>query len=84
VPAAPAVANMYLQGKSLNGSDAPNLNTCKANNGGKSNWKGVLIGKVTDWMPKPESVKNSDPDWVGKVQDAVDAFCTNTTPTPYA
>jgi hypothetical protein len=61
-PAAPAVANSYL-----NGTDSATLALVAACRNvpafKKNNWHGVLISYVANtWMPKPESVKD-DPSW---------------------
>ena len=73
-PAAPAVANAYL------GDDPGLVSACKATFGAKA-WRGTVISKVADWMPKPESIKDDttvfpeDSDWIIYVQTAVNGLC---------
>jgi hypothetical protein len=75
-PAAPAVTNRYLRSSSTAYSA-----TCKATLGGTASWHGILIRKVTKWMPKPESVKDNhtrfptDDSWINYVTAQVDIFC---------
>lgn len=85
-PAAPAVANMYL-----NASDPAYSAACKkvAFKNAPS-WRGNLISTVAGWMPKPESIKDdlsvfpTDNDWVNYVTNQVDYFCKvpGSTPSP--
>lgn len=83
-PAAPAVANMYL-----NASDAAYIKACRQHVGGTSNWRGIVISDIAGWMPTPESIKDdtsvfpTDADWVDYVTNQVDYYCgATTTPSP--
>ncbi len=76
-PAAPAVANGYL-----NASPAA-YDACKATfspSAGKG-WRGATISAIAAWMPKPESVKEDTTifpdasDWVAYVRSEVDHLC---------
>ena len=72
-PAAPAVANAYLNISSVVAS------ACQKQFPGKA-WRGNLISAIAHWMPLPESLKD-DPtlfpgnDWVTYVQSEVDVAC---------
>jgi hypothetical protein len=83
-PAAPAVANMYL-----NSSDAAYIKACRQHVGGTNNWRGIVISSVAGWMPLPESIKDdtsifpTDADWVNYVTAQVDYYCgAAATPQP--
>lgn len=84
-PAAPAVANMYLNGSKA--ADQVVWNACQAADGGNKNWRGDLVSYIAAWMPTPESVKddtsvfpNPDPttggdDWTLYVEQEVNNLC---------
>jgi hypothetical protein len=80
-PAAPAVANAYLDA-----SGAAMAKTCKQYIG-SNNWRGIVISAIAAWMPRPESLKDVDfplPDqrtWNDYVTAQVDYYCgTSATP----
>jgi hypothetical protein len=73
LPAAPAVANSYLnQGNPVTGA-------CQTKYGNK--WRGVVISHIADWMPRPESAKNTwaadhaGQTWWDYVTGEVDSYC---------
>jgi hypothetical protein len=75
-PAAPAVANAYLNANSAL------VAACKtAFASSKNAWRGALISTIADWMPKPESIKDDTTayptanDWISYVQAKVNALC---------
>ena len=78
-PAAPAVANLYLDNNPLVPNTSGNTvnDTCKTLLG--KNWRGQVISAVAHWMPTPESVKDTyfaDPnDWLLYVETEVNALC---------
>ena len=79
-PAAPAVANMYINGMATKDFLVSSCQD-KYKKSGKL-WRGALIRDVADKMPKPESIKD-DPDyfasdgaWFDYVIAGVDALCT--------
>lgn len=72
-PAAPAVANAYLN----NNTDV--VSACQKQFPGKA-WRGNLISAIAHWMPTPESVKDDaalfpNNDWAVYVQSEVDTAC---------
>lgn len=75
-PAAPAVANMYL-----NSSDSAYIKACRQHVGGGSNWRGIVISDIAGWMPLPESIKDdltvfpTDASWINYVTARVDYYC---------
>src|SRR5439155_18017935 len=79
-PAAPAVANAYL-----NASDSTVLSACKAAVGGAKSWRGDLISFIASSMPKPESNKEAPPvgaftsadDWISYVVSEVNTKCAD-------
>jgi hypothetical protein len=87
VPAAPAVANAYLDA-------SPAVTAaCQAAFGTKS-WRGNLISFIAGWMPKPESVKDNSSifgngQWVDYVTTEVNHKChiaapDSFDPTPFS
>ncbi|MGN6162380.1 MAG: hypothetical protein ACTHOG_11855 [Marmoricola sp.] len=83
-PAAPAVANMYL-----NSSDAAYTKACRQHVGNTNNWRGIVISDIAGWMPLPESIKDDpsvfpdDASWVNYVTAQVDYYCgASSTPQP--
>ncbi|MGH9008739.1 MAG: hypothetical protein ACRDYF_02715 [Acidimicrobiia bacterium] len=75
-PAAPAVANAYLNTNSQAAA------ACKSAYNNKKDWRGRVISKVADTMPKPESIKDdltaypTDAAWVNFVTTTlVDPQC---------
>ena len=83
-PAAPAVANMYL-----NSSDSAYIKACRQHVGGTNNWRGIVISSIAGWMPLPESIKDdltvfpTDASWINYVTAQVDYFCgAASTPQP--
>lgn len=83
-PAAPAVANHYLNFV----VDSSYIASCKHTVGGGSNWRGIVISDVAAWMPLPESIKDdtsvfpNDWDWYSFVYSAVNAICGGTSLPP--
>lgn len=75
-PAAPAVANYYL-----NNSDSTYLKNCQNFLKVGNKWRGVVISDIAGWMPLPESQKDdttkwlTDDDWMNFVSAQVDYFC---------
>jgi hypothetical protein len=76
LPAAPGVANTYIGASTTEYAKA-----CKAFVGG-NNWRGVVISAVAAWMPRPESLKDTDfplgdgTTWENYVQAQVDHLCS--------
>jgi hypothetical protein len=75
-PAAPAVANAYLDANSSVTS------ACKSPySAAKNAWRGALISSIAAWMPTPESVKDNlsifptDADWIDYVTSEVNHKC---------
>jgi hypothetical protein len=76
-PAAPAVANMLIDGN-ING--APDVSTaCKAYFHNAKSWRGSTISGVAAIMPLPESKKDTDyaslVDWENAVLDMLGTVC---------
>lgn len=83
-PAAPAVANMLIDGNYLGAPDV--ATACKAYFHNAKSWRGSTISNVAAIMPLPESVKDdlsvypTFADWENEVLDLLSATCGTSFP----